>query len=718
MPELGVAELGLLALQLVAIAATIDAARRLAARLVPELAGAERAVAIAVLAAALAALVVQGLGFTGRLSAPWLVAAVGTIWIAAATWSSAPGTTAARDRRRDRWALVPILAAAAVFAPVAARALLSVPTDWDGLTYHLLYPTRWLQEGRILPSELGPPHDQAALYPANGEALHAFAMTLVRSDLLVAPGMVALAALFGVAVGLLARALGAAAPAAAGAGALAATLPALASRAASSYVEPLLDFGLAAALFAALRALERPERAPGWAALAGTAAGLAAGTKYVGAPFAAALLVALPTLLAGRGAGRRVVVRSTAACALTALVTGGGWYLRNLIVVGNPFFPSPFLGLPYLERPGLAWAGTSLAARWRELAADGALGEALFALPPGVAPGRSLGPAALFGLLIAVGVGARTLGRLATRRAACGDRDGARAFVAVGALVLAATYVALPTWDNPGLFRSLVRFAVPAAGAAFALAAAGLGAAKRGARAFAAASALAAIGHGALAGVGSAASTSWAGLRLLAVPALATVALVFAASRRRGFLRVAATAAACGSALVALLAAWAYREAGREARWLDPAVPFRDFAAAALAAERARPGAATVAWASSGHHEFLALFSGRRLERRVVGVPRHPAEREGFRRAPGEGSVVPVDPDSWRVELGRRGVDLLVVSRWRAAGGRWPIEESWAAAAGWTRLVDQPDFRVYEVDATRRQGSRGGPQPDSQPRAP
>ncbi|MBZ0101868.1 MAG: hypothetical protein K8I65_06890, partial [Thermoanaerobaculia bacterium] len=153
----------------------------------------------------------------------------------------------------------------------------------------------------------------------------------------------------------------------------------------------------------------------------------------------------------------------------------------------------------------------------------------------------------------------------------------------------------------------------------------------------------------------------------------------------------------------------------------SPAAPF---AAAALAGERAHPGAATLVWASSGHHEFLALFTGRRLERWVVGVRRHPAELPGWRRPPGDRSIVPVDPAFWRSELARAGADLLVVSRWGAAGELWPIEQQWAAAAGWSWLVDQRDFRIYGVPAAAgapgrvTPGSAGGPQPASHPRAP
>ena len=723
-PVLGGADLALLVLQLALGVAAVDAGRRFVARFWPELAGGERLVARALVALLIPILLVELLGFAGWLTAPAVVAATVVAWLAArAVGAPVPPAAPPDPPQGDPRVRLPLLAAALVFAPLAVRALLSVPTDWDGLSYHLLYPARWLQEGRVLPSEFGAPHDQATLYPAAGEALHAFAMAIVRSDLLVAPLMVAGAALFGVAVAALARAAGAARPAAATAGALAATLPALASRAASSYVEPLLEFALVAALLFARRALADPARAVAFASLAGLAAGLAAGTKYVGLPLAAALAVGLPLALAfARLPGRRVAAAAGGFAGATA-VAGGAWYLRNALLAGNPFFPVPVFGLPHLARPGLDWEAGSIWSRWRDLAASGDLGELLFALPPGNAPAMSLGPLALAGLLGAL-VGTAPVVRPAWReRRGAPGRLAASLVLPLGLLVLIATYLRLPWWDNPGLLRSLVRFAVPAAALAFALVAAAVR--REGAvRALAWFGAAGVLLQGHLAGVLPAAAPLARGLPVVAVPAAVALALALLARRGHGSRARLAAGFAAGAAAFALFLAWVFREADRPRRQLDPALPAAPFAAAALAGERAHPGAATLVWASSGHHEFLALFTGRRLERRVVGVRRHPAELPGWRRPPGDRSIVPVDPAFWRSELARAGADLLVVSRWGAAGELWPIEQQWAAAAGWSWLVDQRDFRIYGVPAAAgapgrvTPGSAGGPQPASHPRAP
>jgi hypothetical protein len=88
---------------------------------------------------------------------------------------------------------------------------------------------------------------------------------------------------------------------------------------------------------------------PGWPlAVAGLAVGLAAGTKVTVLAMAAALSVAVIVL---DPAGRRRPV--AAWWFVPALLAGGFWYLRNLVVVGNPLPEIESLGpisLPHPER--------------------------------------------------------------------------------------------------------------------------------------------------------------------------------------------------------------------------------------------------------------------------------------------------------------------------------------------------------------------------------
>lgn len=714
---LGGGELALVALQLAAAAALVGVALRVVAAIVPTLERAERAVAVGVLAAAAALVLTQGLGFAGALAPLPLALGVALATAAAAASRVRPRPVEAPLGTRDGAAFAVAGVAALALLPVAARALLTVPTEWDGLTYHLFYPATWLQQESLAPVAFGPPHDQTALYPGNGELVHAFLMAFVRSDLLVAAGMVAFTVLFGVAVAALARAEGASGAAAAAAGALAATTPALASRAASSYVEPLLDFALVAALLLARRALAEPSRAASAAGLAGLAAGLAAGTKYTALPLAALLGVTLAGGLAFARVGWRRTLSASALYAGGAALAGGAWYVRNLVLTGNPLFPAPWLGLPHLERAGLAWEGSSLADRWRELAQGGLAGDALFALPPARMPAMTLGwaplvmlPLALAGIALAAREARRDL-----RRAERGSAI-ARLLAPAGLVVLAATYVHLPFWDNPGLFRSEVRFAVPATAVAGALAFAALSRWRVrtcAAVALGVAGVLLQVIQGDLLAPLPGLAR---GLALVAPPLAGAALLGALGARLSAPWRRAAPAGALALAALALFAAWAFREAGRERRWLAPGTAFRPFAEAALAAERARPGAATVAWATSSHNEFLALFTGRRLEHRVIAVPVHAGPVEAFRYRDGDPRRS-FERDFWSGALARARPDLLVVSRWRAWRELWPPEDEWAREAGFPLLADLPELRVYEVPRAAGQGTRGANQPESQPSA-
>jgi predicted membrane channel-forming protein YqfA (hemolysin III family) len=139
----------------------------------------------------------------------------------------------------------------------------------------------------------------------------------------------------------------------------------------------------------------------GWPlAVAGLAIGLAAGTKVTALAMAAALSVAV-LVLAPRG-------RKWAAAAwwfVPALLTGGFWYLRNLIIAGNPLPAVESLGpisLPHPERLQIGRPDFSIAhyatdtGVWRHYFVPG-LHDAFGALWPLVVGGAIL--AALLALL-------------------------------------------------------------------------------------------------------------------------------------------------------------------------------------------------------------------------------------------------------------------------------------------------------------------------------
>ncbi|HEY7111770.1 MAG TPA: glycosyltransferase family 39 protein [Thermoanaerobaculia bacterium] len=103
----------------------------------------------------------------------------------------------------------------------------------------------------------------------------------------------------------------------------------------SGLVEPAASGFLTASLLAMEGA--RVSGGLAWLAVSGALAGWAAGTKYTGLYFAAALFAV--ALIVGRPGAR---ARGAVLFALGALAAAGPWYLRNLILAGNPVWP--FLG--------------------------------------------------------------------------------------------------------------------------------------------------------------------------------------------------------------------------------------------------------------------------------------------------------------------------------------------------------------------------------------
>ena len=109
------------------------------------------------------------------------------------------------------------------------------------------------------------------------------------------------------------------------------------------------DLMAAALLLAAIAILVNANRRPGWPlAAAGLATGMAVGTKSTALAMAAALTVAIVVLAP---AGRRWAAAGWWFAA--GLAGGGYWYMRNLVISGNPLPQLESLGpisLPHPER--------------------------------------------------------------------------------------------------------------------------------------------------------------------------------------------------------------------------------------------------------------------------------------------------------------------------------------------------------------------------------
>jgi hypothetical protein len=401
------------------------------------------------------------LGAIGQLQAYALfgVLFVAAIVMTALTWrrpAPAPAT-------REPLSPVEIGLAAALTGAV----LISIWIGWhrttflyDTLSYHLHVPATWAHDRRIsiVPAVFGDP--SSAYAPSNLELV--FTLLLMRPAYSAALGVVGQAPF---------AALAAAAIVAGVREAGGRRAPALAAALAFLLIPEvwgqigtaMTDLGLAAFLLAALPFARRLWRAarPDRRDLFpfATAIGLAIGTKYAGATLALPLGVLGAAALARPG--RRVRLTDAALAATVAIATGGFWYLRNLAVTGNPFYPVAVPGLPL---PAL-YGGAEMRA-WDYHVPIGnlaALGAMLIAAGVGFASAaavaiarlwRSVEAALLLALLVlfwfvvpyqesrflfaALGVAAIALGRAADRPPAVVGACGL-AIAIVGALLQAPT---------------------------------------------------------------------------------------------------------------------------------------------------------------------------------------------------------------------------------------------------------------------------------------
>ena len=216
-----------------------------------------------------------------------------------------------------------------------ALTALTPVTDGDALCYHLQVPKVFLMKGSVGFS----PDLHETVYPLVTEMLYAVALEF-RGPVACRGIQWVLGLVFAANVTALARpTLGRRAW---WAGAIALSVPAVSN----GMSAPLNDVALAAfgtaAIFAWVRLHERPSRNA--AILAGLLAGLAIGVKYpalvlCGLLAPAIALRAMKGRLPSQQDSRPHWLALAGLYALTALATGGWWYLRAYVNTGNPVYP-------------------------------------------------------------------------------------------------------------------------------------------------------------------------------------------------------------------------------------------------------------------------------------------------------------------------------------------------------------------------------------------
>jgi hypothetical protein len=293
-------------------------------------------------------------GVLFSLAVAWLAV------VAAVSWRRRDGLRDVRDRLRASlatlrevlWSPIPAILAVLVLANLVWRTFLTLrlPTiDYDGWTYHLVTMDVWLQANALvnIPQKIW-----SDGYPANAELLTTWIAAFTRTDQLTGltsllPLPVAIVAVTG-----LTRALGVGRRVAFICGALFGLTPALFLLAGTSYVDVAGIAAIAATWWFGLEFL-KGRRDGSTALLLGIAGGLAVGGKLGSNAVLVAPMLLVCGLLALRdvwkargGVAWRPAVGALVLLSVPVLVLGLSWYLKNLLVHGNPMYPIAFGPFP------------------------------------------------------------------------------------------------------------------------------------------------------------------------------------------------------------------------------------------------------------------------------------------------------------------------------------------------------------------------------------
>src|SRR4051794_37551721 len=283
-------------------------------------------------------------------------------------------------------------------ASEALRGLLRPPLSWDSLMYHLLLTGTWLRDRNLSPVFGNIPVNYYGYVPANGSVWFWWWMAPSHSELYVNLAPLPHWLLLGLAVGGVARHLGAKRhwPLA---GFLVLLTPTVIRFVATEYVDIFLGAVFIAAAFFALRWLREPEWS--FAALIGMGLGLAAGAKVLGIPCAlglAGLAVPLARGAWGRRAGQIV------AALLMAALLGSFFYLRNVALGADPLAiacEETSSGPENANKPPIP-RKNPVVDLWRPMIQDGQLLDSFLGITKPQSEELGVGPQAFVLLLVAL----------------------------------------------------------------------------------------------------------------------------------------------------------------------------------------------------------------------------------------------------------------------------------------------------------------------------
>jgi hypothetical protein len=446
----------------------VAAARTLRRLLLPSFAGAAARLGEAVLGLSIVVVVAQVLGLAGWFrTAPVVVglAAAGSLsWVVGRRVAerTAPAREVAREEevridpggvagggQGTRWvalAVTSVLVAAwgAWTVHALRNGMDSIDTRW----YHMAAAGRFRQTGSLTALHYLDTSNLTAFYPFTSEVLHALAAMLIGSDVLspvLNLGWLALTLLAGWCLG---TPFGVAPVTMTATIALVATPTIITTQAGAALTDIVGLSLLLSAVAVLIVSTARGRWTLGPVLVAGLAAGLAIGVKWTFVPAVGAMSIGV---VAVATRGLRFASAAIWSCGL--VLTGAFWYLRDLVVAGNPIPPLEVeIGPLALPSPPQRIVTSSVA----DFLLEGDVWTRVFV--PGFADAFGLMWWALVGLAITGMVAAVALGP--------GRVPRMLGLVAIAALV---AYVVQPqalgfAANDPAWFRLNLRYALPALG--------------------------------------------------------------------------------------------------------------------------------------------------------------------------------------------------------------------------------------------------------------
>ncbi len=245
---------------------------------------------------------------------------------------------------QDQSLLLTASLVASPFGLLTSLNLITPPISWDSLTYHLTFPVEWIRRGNLdlIPTLFG--DSSPTYYPFNAEFTYLWWLFPFRSAIIADLGQVPFWLTAMLALYAIGRKLSLSKRIAWKGAVLFSVTP--------GYMIGLLwadnDIVLAAAYLLALNFLlllweaGGPPQLYSSLVLSGSAFGLLIGTKSLALLYSLPLALPIVAMLLSRlyrGGAIDVVIVRGGLWLFSAFLTGGGAYIRNLVLFRNPFYP-------------------------------------------------------------------------------------------------------------------------------------------------------------------------------------------------------------------------------------------------------------------------------------------------------------------------------------------------------------------------------------------